>query len=293
MTHDVIVIGGSYAGMAAALQLLRARRSVLVIDFGTRRNRFASQSHGFLGMDGMAPGDIVRIAREQLEAYKTLTWIDDTVADVSGETDAFTVTTCAGECHDGRRVIFGTGVTDALPEIEGLAERWGKHVFHCPYCHGYELNEGRIGVIGTGPNSVHQALLLPEWGPTTFLTNGVVPLDHDVRADLLRRGVTIEDTPITRLSGDATVELTDGTSLDFAGLFTASVVAPSSDVAERLGCQIEDTMLGRMISTDASKETSVPGAFACGDTARVPHSVALAVGDGSWAGASVHRSLIS
>jgi len=292
MSHDVIVIGGSYAGMAAALQLLRARRTVLVIDAGQRRNRFAEESHGFLGQDGVDPAEIARGAREQLLAYPTLTWVEGLADRAEGGKDAFAVTTSDGARHDARRLLFATGVSDALPAIEGLGERWGKSVFHCPYCHGYELDQGRIGCIATGPISVHQAQLLPEWGETTLFLNGAFAPDAEQRADLAARGVTIEETPVTRLEGKADVRLADGRLLQFAGLFTASRVAPATPIAEHLGCTIEETPFGTQIQTDAMKETTIPGAFACGDAARVPHSVTLAVGDGAWAGAQLHRSLV-
>ena len=292
MSHDVIVIGGSYAGMAAALQLLRARRKVLVIDAGQRRNRFAEESHGFLGQDGVDPAEIAYKAREQLLAYPTLTWVEGLADRAEGEKDAFAVTTAGGVRHDGRRLLFATGVSDALPAIEGLGERWGKSVFHCPYCHGYELNQGRIGCIATGPISVHQAQVLPEWGKVTLFLNGSFTPDTDQRADLTTRGVTIEETPVARLEGKADVRLADGRLLPFAGLFTAPRVAPATPIAEHLGCIIEETPFGTQIQTDAMKETTIPGVFACGDAARIPHSVSLAVGDGAWAGAQLHRSLV-
>lgn len=292
MSHDVIVIGGSYAGMAAALQLLRARRKVLVIDAGQRRNRFTEESHGFLGQDGVDPAEIAGKAREQLLAYPTLTWVEGLVERAEGAKDAFAVTTADGARHDARRLLFATGVSDALPEIEGLGERWGKSVFHCPYCHGYELDQGRIGCIATGPMSLHQAQLLPEWGAVTLFLNGSFTPDAEQRADLVARGVTIEETPVAGLEGKADVRLSDGRLLPFAGLFTASRVAPATPVAEYLGCTIEETPFGTQIQTDAMKETTIPGAFACGDAARIPHSVTLAVGDGAWAGAQLHRSLV-
>lgn len=292
MHHDVIVIGGSYAGMAATLQLVRARRSVLVIDAGERRNRFASHSHGFLGQDGVPPGEIAANARRQLETYPTLTWLDGRAEAVSGQVDSFTVTTAEGELHQGRRILLATGVADQLPPVAGLAKRWGKAVFHCPYCHGYEIGQGRIGIIGTGPMSIHQAELLTDWGEVTLLTNEVVELSRDARSTLQRRGVTIEETPIDRLDGHADVAMADGRRLRFAGLFTASRTNPSGTLAEAIGCKLEDTPIGTQVHTDAENKTSVPGVFACGDVARVPHSVSLAVGNGAMAGAQVHRSLL-
>lgn len=292
MIHDVLVIGGSYAGMAAALQLVRARRTVLVIDGGQPRNRFAAHSHGFLAHDGADPREIARAARAQLAAYPTLSWIDGLATRASGGIDDFTVTTTDGGMHRGRRLLFATGVSDALPDIDGLAERWGRSVFHCPYCHGYELGRGRIGVIAVNAMSLHQAQLLPEWGEVTFLLNGALALDDDQTRDLAQRGVAIESVPIARIEGQAEVVLADGRVSSFAGLFTAPRNAPSTPLAEGLGCALADTPMGLQLQVDDAKCTTVPGAFACGDVARMPHSVSLAVGDGAWAGAQVHRSLV-
>jgi thioredoxin reductase len=292
MLNDVIVVGGSYAGMAAALQLVRAHRRVLIIDAGQRRNRFAEHSHGFLAQDGASPAEIARTARAQLQAYPTLGWVDGIAVDASGEKDDFVVTLADGTMHRGKRLIIATGVSDQLPQIEGLAERWGRSVFLCPYCHGYELDRGRIGVIGTGPMSVHQAQLLSEWGTVTLLTNDALTVDEEARADLEQRGVGVEAVPIGRIAGDADIVLTDGRRLGFAGLFTTSRCVPSSLVAEAMGCALVETPMGVQIETDEAKRTSVDGVYACGDVARMPHSLSLAVADGAWAGANVHRSLV-
>ncbi|MDQ0009080.1 thioredoxin reductase [Luteibacter jiangsuensis] len=292
MRHDVIVIGGSYAGMAATLQLVRARRSVLVIDAGEQRNRFASHSHGFLGQDGVPPGEIAANARRQLEAYPTLSWLEGRAEAVTGQVDEFTVTTSDGLSHQGRRILVATGVADQLPAVEGLAERWGKAVFHCPYCHGYELGQGRIGVVATGPMSIHQAELLTDWGDVTLLVNGAVELSQEARSTLERRAVTIEEAPIGRIEGTADVVTADGRLLRFAGLFTATRTSPSSSLAEAIGCVLEETPMGVQVRTDSENKTSVTGIFACGDVARAPHSVSLAVGSGAMAGAQVHRSLL-
>jgi thioredoxin reductase len=290
--QDVIVIGGSYAGMAAALQLLRARRRVLVIDAGERRNRFASHSYGFLGQDGVDPAMIWTQARQQLNTYPTLTWIEGTAQGISGQRDMFQVTTATGAAFDGRRILLATGVTDHLPDIHGLRDRWGRTVHHCPYCHGYELDQAHIAVIATGAMSLHQAQMLRDWGPVTYLTNGVTTLDAGQRADLARLGVVVEETLIKRISGAADIELLDGRSLPFAGIFIATRTEPASPLGAAIGCALIKTPMGSQIQTDDSKQTTLPGIFACGDTARAPHSVSLAVGDGAWAGAQLHRSLI-
>lgn len=291
MNYDVMVIGGSYAGMAAALQLLRARRSVLIVDAGKRRNRAAAHAHGFLGQDGVDPAELARVARLQLMAYPTLTWVEGEVERVTGAMDAFQLQ-CGGQTYDGRRVLFATGLLDHLPEITGLQERWGRSVFHCPYCHGYELNQGSIGVIGAGPMSIHQAQIVAEWGDVTFLPNRALEIEQSAADELAGRGIRIEHTAIQAIEGDAEVVLTDGRRLSFDGLFTAPRNTPATPVAEQLGCQIAETPFGTQIWTSDSKQASVAGAFACGDVAKVPHSLSLAVADGAWAGAQLHRSLV-
>ncbi|KZL13668.1 NAD(P)/FAD-dependent oxidoreductase [Pseudovibrio sp. Ad37] len=290
--HDVIVVGGSYAGMAAALQLLRARRSVLVIDAGERRNRFAKHAYGFLGQDGVRPDDIWKQARDQLDAYPGLTWYTGTVQEISGEIGMFRVCTDMGADFTSHRVLFATGVCDELPDIPGLAERWGKSVLHCPYCDGYELNNGPIAVIAFNPVSLHQAEIMPEWGPTTFFTNGASSLEDEQRAHLLRRGVTLEDTGISRIDGTADIVLEDGRKLEFSAVFVVSNTYPPNSLAQSAGCALEDHPMGQQLVTSEFKETTVRGIFACGDIARVPHSISFAVGDGVWAGMQVHRSLI-
>ena len=277
--------------MAAALQLVRARRKVLIIDAGKRRNHAAQHAHGFLAQDGVDPAEIVRAARRQLESYPTLTIVEGTAETAVGEIDAFTVTTAGGAEHRGRRLLLATGVSDTLPPVEGLAERWGRSVFHCPYCHGYELDRGRIGVIAAGPNSQHQAALLTEWGEMTFLLNGAFDPSAEQREDLTRRGGAIEAGRIAHIEGKADVRMEDGRLLSFAGLFTAPTNAPSTPIADQLGCALEETPFGKQFKTDM-KQTSVPGAFACGDVAHAPHSISLAVADGALAGAMIHRSLV-
>jgi thioredoxin reductase len=291
MNFDAAVVGGSFAGMSAALQLARARRHVAVFDSGLRRNRFAATSHGFLGQDGRAPEAIVADARAQLEAYPTVRWFDGAVTAVSGSSDAFELQ-AGTTTHQARRIVLATGVADALPDIPGLAERWGRSVFHCPYCHGYELQQGRIAVIATSPVSLHQAQLLPEWGSVTFFLQGALSLGDDETRMLAARGVKVEMTPVVGIVDHARIVLADGRSESFDGVFTASRTAPASPLATQLGCEHEEGLLGPFVKTDAMKATTVPGVFACGDLARAAANVALAVGDGALAGTAVHASLV-
>lgn len=293
MTYDAIIIGGSYAGLSAGLQLARARRKVLIIDSGERRNRFAATSHGFLTQDGNTPSEIAAEARAQVMDYRTVEWLQGEATRTERNEAGFRVSLRRGPEIAGKRLVLATGVTDVLPQLEGLADRWGRSVFHCPYCHGYELDQGAIGVLATSPLSMHQALMLPDWGPTTFFLNGVFEPDAEQSQQLAKRNVAVEHGLIDRLAGErADVVMKDGRVLPMSGLFTATRTVLSAPFAEQLGCALDDSPLGRSIRTDAMKATTVPGVFACGDAARPAGSVALAVGDGAMAGAATHRSLM-
>ncbi|WAT31539.1 NAD(P)/FAD-dependent oxidoreductase [Pseudomonas sp. GXZC] len=289
MMYDVIIVGGSYAGLSAGLQLARARRQVLVIDAGQRRNRFAATSHGFLGQDGQAPEMIAAEGRSQLMEYPTVTWVQDRVVQAEG----CSVRTEYNGAFQAKRLILATGVVDELPTIEGLQERWGKHVFHCPYCHGYELDQGRIGVLATSPLAMHHALMLPDWGTTTLFTNGVFTPDAEQQAQLDRRGVSVENAAVRRISGErADLELVDGRVFNLDGIFTMSRTR-ISPLAEQLGCELADGPTGPYLHTNDMRQTSVPGVFACGDTSLAAGSVALAVAEGVRAGVGAHFSLIN
>lgn len=296
--HDVIIIGGSYAGLSAAMQLGRARRKVLIIDEGLRRNRFASHSHGFITQDGADPAAIAADARAQLMKYSTVEWLAGRADSVErkGEagSHAFSFAVTVGETrHLSRLLILALGVKDKLPDIDGLAERWGKFVFHCPYCHGYELNQGKIGVIAGSELSMHHALMLPDWGPTTLLLNDAFEPKTDQLAALAVRGVIVEHGRVEAITGRADVQLANGGVFSFSGLFALAPTEIATPIPQQLGLEMEPGPLGATIKTDAMKETSIPGVFACGDAARPMASVALAVGDGSLAGVNAHRTLMS
>lgn len=292
MRYDVIIIGGSYAGLAAAMPLARARRKVLIIDEGQRRNRFAAHSHGFLTQDGMAPDVIAARAREQLLAYPSVTWLSGRAVSAGRSGQVFSVTVEGESKHEASRIILAAGVTDQLPDIPGLAERWGKHVFHCPYCHGYELSQGQIGVLATSELAMHQALLLPDWGSTTLFLNQVFEPNPSQLEQLVARGVALNRAKVARIDGNADVLLADGGHIRLDGLFVATRLEVTTPIPAMLGCEFDEGVFGRVIKTDAMKMTSVPGVYACGDIARFAGSVTLAVGDGNLAGLAAHRSLI-
>jgi len=290
--YHAAIIGGSYAGMSAALQLARARRRIVVIDAGQRRNRYAATSHGFLGNDGGAPDAIAAHARAQLLAYPNVDWIDGCVTHAQATAGGFALQLQHGAPLAARRLVLAVGVVDTLPAIDGVAERWGRSVFHCPYCHGYELDEGRIGVLASSELAMHHALMLPDWGTVTLFLNASFMPDAAQAQSLAQRGVTVETAPVRRIVDAATVELADGRALVMDGLFAAPKTAVTGTLARQLGCAFDDGPLGAYLRTDAMKATSVAGVFACGDAARAAGNVALAVGDGAMAGAAAHQSLL-
>lgn len=293
-TFDVIVIGGSYAGMAGALQLARGRRKVAVIDAGIRRNRFAEHSHGVLGQDGKPPAQIAAEAKAQLLLYPNLIWIEGKVESAEKTGDLFTVTTGDNQTLSAKRLLLATGVSDHLPTITGLQDRWGKSVFHCPYCHGYELNQGPLGVLAVSEASLHQALLIPDWGPTTLFTNNCFTPNELQLKQLAARKVRIETEPVSEIAGEqsAIVKLANGRLVELAGLFIASLTKPASPIAYDLGCELAESPVGFYVKTDEFKQTTIPGVYACGDLGRAMGSVTFAIGDGALAGFALHHSLI-
>lgn len=295
MSYDAIVVGGSFAGLSAAMQLARARRRVLVIDAGLPRNRFAEASHGFFGQDGKPPYDILREAARQLSAYPTVRIVRGEATGASPVDGGFSLVLDDGREEQAARLVLATGVRDELPPIPGLQERWGRTVLHCPYCHGYEVAGRALGVLANGPLSVHQAVLLPDWGPTTFFTQGVFELDAEQAEQLTGRGVRVERTSVVELLGEApdleAVRLADGRVLSLQALFTAPKVHMASPLAAALGCAFEEGPLGPYIRVDDRKQTTVTGVYAAGDAAAPTHNATLASAGGVLAGVGAHQSL--
>lgn len=296
MRHDALIIGGSFAGLSAATYVARARRSVCVIDTGLPRNRFAAHSHGMLTQDGSAPAAMLATARAQVAAYPTVTFVNGRAASATREPDGFRITLDSGESIEGRTLVLAFGISDELPDIPGLAERWGQSVIHCPYCHGYEFSGQRLGVLSVSPMSVHQAMLIAEWGPTTFYLNGSPSPDADALEQLRARGVAIETAAVKAVRGEgsslAAIELADGRLSPVSALYLGPRTRLNSGIAEQLGCEMEDGPSGPIIRTDAMKLTSVPDVYAAGDITRAMHNVTFASADGVMAGTALHRSLV-
>lgn len=294
--YDVIVIGGSFAGLSAALQLARARQTVLVIDAGLPRNRFADEAHGLLGHDERTPAAILREARCQLLRYPTVELLSGQACTATAVGGGFAIGLANGGEHRAHRLILATGVADELPAIPGLKERWGATVLHCPYCHGYEMRDLPLGVIAAHPMSTHQALLIPDWGPTTYFTQGQFePDEADLRA-FATRGIAVERAPVIELFGDAPalegVRLADGRIIELAAVFTAPRTKAATPLAALLGCAHEDGPTGAYVKVDPWGATSVPGVWAAGDAATAMHNATLASAAGVLAGIGAHQAAV-
>ncbi|MEL1264299.1 NAD(P)/FAD-dependent oxidoreductase [Pseudoxanthomonas putridarboris] len=293
---DALVVGGSFAGLAAATYIARAKRRVLVVDGGQPRNRFSPAAHGFLGHDGQPPRHILATARRQVLAYPTAALRTGDVIAIQAMASTFDVLLSDGTTVTSRKVVIATGLRDELPALPGLQERWGRTVLHCPYCHGYETGGGPLGVLGGHPLSGHQASLVRDWGPTTFFTHGGPLPDEEAAGKLKARGVAIETTPIAGLSGNAPdltgVVLADGRELPLKALFVAPTLHQRPLVAQ-LQLDMDDSPMGRLVRTDERRMTSVPGIYAAGDIVRAGHSISFAVADGVTAGVSLHQALVA
>ncbi|TWI69684.1 thioredoxin reductase [Pseudoduganella lurida] len=296
---DVIIVGGGFAGLSAALPLARARRSVLLVDAGQPRNRFAAASHNLVGHDGRAPAEIRADARRQLAVYPTVAFADGQASAAVRADGGFLVGigTPGGTRHErGRRLILATGVRDELPAIASLWERWGSTVIHCPYCHGYEVAGRAIGVLGGGAMGAHKAALLPDWGPTTWFTGGDEEGDGALAALLDERGVRIERTPVVALLGEApdlqSACLADGRIVPLGALLVSPRTQPATPLAAQLGCAFDEGPTGPHVRVDERRRTTVPGVYAAGDVTQPMHSAVLAAAEGVLAGVHAHQSLV-
>jgi thioredoxin reductase len=294
--QDAIVIGGSFAGLSAAMYIARGRRSVCVIDTGQPRNRFATHSHGFFGQDGSEPRAMLATARAQVAKYPAVTFIEGRAVAAAPKPDGFSIALATGETFTSARLVLAFGISDELPPIPGLAERWGRSVLHCPYCHGFEFSGQRLGVLNVSAHSIQQAVLISEWGATTFYLNGGAEPDDGSLAQLQRRRVVIERTPVRALHGDGarlrSIELIDGRAPAVDALYLGPPTRLNSEIAHQLGCEMEEGTFGPIVRTDPQKMTTVNGVYAAGDITRSVHNATWASGDGVTAGVALHRSLV-
>ncbi|MDA0168524.1 NAD(P)/FAD-dependent oxidoreductase [Solirubrobacter taibaiensis] len=279
-TFDIAIVGGGPAGLSAALVLGRARRRVVVIDAGTPRNAPAAHMQGFLSRDGTPPGELIHAAREEVARYG-VELVDDRVEDVS---DGFTLRLASGRTVQAAHVLLATGATDELPAIEGARERWGRDFLHCPYCHGWEVRDQAIGVIG----SVEHAHLLRQWSDDVILFPHTTPVPDagglEVVEGTIERLVVQDD----RLRG---VQLSDGRIVARDALFIRPAVRAHADgPATALGCDLLESGLVRV---DPEGRTSVPGVWAAGNATNPRAQVITAAGEGSAVAIAINTALVA
>ncbi|MDP9801761.1 NAD(P)/FAD-dependent oxidoreductase [Acinetobacter calcoaceticus] len=294
---DVIIIGGSFAGLAAALQLGRTRRKVTVLDTGLPRNRFAGHSHGLLGHDHKPPLEILAEARQQLERYPTIRLVNAQADSISGSIDNFSVLTRDGQSFGARRLILSYGVVDQMPNVPGFAENWGSSIVPCPYCDGFEVADQHWGLVWSGPQSHNYVRLYHDWTDTLTVFADGHEIPPDVLADLARRNITVVDgrvVEITHTEGrTATVYLDSHRNVTVDILFAHPRNKPSVSLHESLGLATVDTPFGIAVKVDERRETSIPGIYAAGDLANpLMASVTTAISQGAVAGISAQQSML-
>ena len=291
--YDVIIIGGSYAGLSAAMALGRSLRKVLIIDSGMPCNRFTPHSHNFITQDGEPPHSIAAKARSQVLAYPTVQWLHGLAESVILNEPGFTVITGTGQSFSCIKLILATGINDLIPDIPGFADCWGISAIHCPYCHGYEFRNQKTAILADGFKAMHLAGLVRNLtDDLTILTNSHPDFTKDHWAKLHRHQIAVIETPVTALLHENgcihTVQFADGTSMPFSAMYAALPFMLHSDIPIALGCRLTDHGL---IEVDPLQQTSVEGVYACGDNANMMRSVANAVYSGNLTGAMVNRAL--
>lgn len=289
-SYDVVVVGGGAAGLSAALVLGRARRRVAVVDAGAPRNAPAAQMHGFVSRDGTPPADLLAIARAEVLGYG-IELIDDVAAAAA---PGFTLRLATGRTLTARRLLLATGAADVLPDIPGARERWGRDFLHCPYCHGWEVRDQPIGVLGTGPGSVEHAYLLRQWSNDVIFFAHACVVTAAERAALHALGIEIVEGLVTALSIvddqlDA-VQLADGRTVPRAAVFIRpALVAQATVLIKSLGCEVDE---GGFVRVDQTGRTSAPGVWAAGNIANPRAQVITAAGEGSAAAIAINADLL-
>lgn len=291
---DVIIIGGSYAGLSAALALGRALRQVVVLDSGQPCNRQTPHSHNFLTQDGSTPAAIAAVAREQVLAYPTVQLRQDAAVAATGKDNSFTVTTASGIVLHARKLLFASGIRDIMPALPGFAECWGTSAIHCPYCHGYEYREQPTGILDNGDVAAEMGLLIRNWtDKLTIFTNGPATLQSEQRLRLADRGIAVEEAPVQQLRHKngylAHLDLADGRTVPLAALYARLPFEQHCTLPQALGCAHSEA---GYVAVDNFQKTSMPGIYAAGDATSPMRAVAAAVAAGMMAGAMLNRELI-
>jgi thioredoxin reductase len=290
-SYDVVIIGGGAAGLSAALVLGRARRRVAVIDAGSPRNKPAAHMQGFLSRDGMPPADLVAAGRAEVTSYG-VEIIDDNVASIE---PGFEVRLASGETLRGRRILVATGVGDELPDIPGVRERWGRDLLHCPYCHGWEVRDQPLGVLGTHPAAVLHAQLVRQWSDDVVFFAHTHDVTDEEQAAFDARGIRVEHGEVTRLVVEddklTGVELADGRVVVRHAVFVRPGNIPHHDeLLPGLGCELDDAGFAIV---DGTGLTSVDGVWAAGNVVDPRAQVITSAGQGSAAAIAINADLVA
>ncbi|MFD6081289.1 NAD(P)/FAD-dependent oxidoreductase [Streptomyces hydrogenans] len=294
--YEVVVIGGGAAGLSAGLILGRSRRRTLVVDAGEPRNAPSAHMQGYLSRDGMSPAEFLAAGRRELQGYGVEVRPGE-VTEAAADGEGFVLGLADGTSLTARRLVVATGLVDELPEIEGLAERWGRDVLHCPYCHGWEVRDRAFGVIAGATMPAHQALMVSHWSPdVTLFLNGAEVTEEDARL-LAAAGVTTVEgaveavvTEDDRLTG---VRLADGRTVGREVVFAAATRLVTRDgVLRRLGAELYETPFGSFVKVDDTGRTSVPGVWAAGNVTGPTEQVVNAAGAGYRAGTVINAELL-
>lgn len=290
---DVIIIGGSYAGLSAAMSLGRSLRQVLIIDSGKPCNAQTPHSHNFITQDGEKPAIIAKKAREQVLKYNTVSLVHDEAVAGKRDGNGYIIKTASETVFEADKLIFATGIYDRLPAIPGFSECWGISVVHCPYCHGYELKAKRTGIYANGDKAYHFAGLVNNLtNDLILLTGGPIKMTTEQRARINDHRISVVENEIVELVHDAgylkEVKFKEGGSLQLDGLYASVPFEQHSSIPQMLGCELTDN---GYIKVDPFQKTILPGVYACGDNCMMMRSVAAAVYSGNLAGAMVNKEL--
>jgi thioredoxin reductase len=292
-TFEIIIIGGSYAGLSAGMALGRALRNVLIIDAGQPCNIQTPKSHNFLTQDGKTPKEISSIAKQQVQEYKTVKFHDGFVVNVIKTSNGYEIATKNKHTFLTKKIIFATGVKDIMPAIKGFSECWGISVIHCPYCHGYEVKNEKTGILANGDTAFHYAQLISNWTKNlTIFTNGQPTLTEEQINKIKKHNIPIVEKEIISLNhknGDLhEIVFADNTTYQVKAIYARPDNKQHCDIPEKLGCELTEQGL---IKVDKFQKTTVENIFACGDNANPLRAIFNAVSTGNTAGAIMNNGM--
>ncbi len=291
---EVIIIGGSYSGLSAAMSLGRSLRKVLIIDSGKRCNQPTPHAHNFITHDGKPPQEIADIAKKQVLAYETVNYYEGLAATGRKTEYGFEIQTDSGAIFKAKKLIFATGVKDIMPDITGFSACWGISVLHCPYCHGYEVRGRKTGILLNGMMAFEFSKMIKNLtDDLTIFTNGQSMLTPEQTQILNSRNIRVEERTITEFVHDqgylSAVIFSDQSRQEVAALYAHPDFAQHCYIPEQLGCKLNDQGL---LEVDAFQKTNVAGVYACGDNSSPMRALAMAIAAGTMAGAALNKELV-